>query len=326
MPKAVKPPALIPGSAIRIIAPASPIDEARLGKGCDELAWLGYAPRWDPRVLARQGYFAGSVEERLAVLEAALADPSAAAILCARGGYGSNYFLDRLNSRRLKSPKIFAGFSDVTWLQIFFWQKLRWVTFYAPMAAAGFDFGADVPGGYDADSFTRAVKETRKGWSLDLRGETLLPGKAEGIILGGCLTMIAATLGTPWELDTRGAILLLEDRAMKPFQVDRELMHLKQAGKLKAIRAIILGEFPECETAPGSPTVREVADRLLTPLRVPIVWGSPIGHTPRAMLTIPLGVRGRVVAHAAGRLDILEPACREPVAEMSRGGKPSKTR
>jgi len=326
MPKAVKPPALVPGSAIRIIAPASPIEEARLGKGCDELARLGYSPRWDPRVLARKGYFAGSAAERLAVLEAALADSSAAAILCARGGYGSNYLLDRLNPRRLKWPRIVAGFSDITWLEIFFWQKLRWVTFYAPMAAAGFDFGAGVAGGYDADSFTRAVTETRKGWSLDLRGETILPGKGEGILLGGCLTMIVATIGTPWELDTRGAILLLEDRAMKPFQVDRALMHLRQAGKLQAIRGIILGEFPDCEVVLGFTTVREVAERLLTPLRVPILWGSPVGHTPRPMLTIPLGIRARLVAQGAGRLDILEPACRAPAKEKSRGGQPSKKR
>ena len=325
MPKAVKPPALTPGSAIRIIAPASPVDEARLGKGCDELARLGYAPRWDPRVLAREGYFAGSVNERLAVLEAALADSSSAAIVCARGGYGSNYLLERLSLRVLSSPKIFVGYSDVTWLQIFLWQKRRWVTFYGPMAASGLDAGPGAADGYEAQSFIRAVTETAKTWPIDLQGESTLPGRAEGILLGGCLTMIAATIGTPWELETRGAILLLEDRGMKPFQVDRALMHLKQSGKFSGIRGIVLGEFFDCAGPPGSPTVREVCERLLIPLRVPIVWGAAVGHTPRPLLTIPLGVRARLVAHGAGRLEILEPACRKPRAEKRRGRASSKT-
>ena len=324
MPKPVKPPFLASGAAVRIVAPASPVEEARLGKGCDELARLGYAPRWDPRVLARQGYFAGSVEERLRVLTTALEEPSAGAIICARGGYGSNYLLEQLNPRRMKSPKVLVGFSDITSLQVFFWQKLRWVTLYGPMVAAGFDVGPDAAGGYHSDSFTRAVTETRKGWTIDLAGEAIFPGRAEGVLLGGCLTMLEATLKTPWELETRGAILLLEDRAMKPYQVDRALLHLRQAGKLRLVRGLVLGEFPECEPAAGSASVREVVERLVEPLGIPVVWGTPIGHTPRPMLTVPLGVRARLVAHGTGRLEILEPACREPARIKSRGGKPSK--
>lgn len=324
MPKTVKPPALAPDSPVRIVAPASPVEEERLGKGCDELARLGYPPRWDPRVLGRRGFFAGGVEERIAVLEAAFADPSAGAVVCARGGYGSNYLLERLRPQRLRAPKIFLGYSDITSLQIFLWQKLRWVTFYGPMAAAGFDEGAGTPGGYDAESFGYAVTETRKGWRMELRGETLLPGRGAGILLGGCLTMLVATIGTPWELDTRGAILLLEDRGMRPFQVDRALMHLRQAGKFHSVRGIVMGEFPDCAPPPGSETVREVAERLLVPLRVPLIWGSPIGHTPRPMLTIPLGVRARLLAQGAGRLEILEPACSAPKRKKLGRGKLSK--
>jgi muramoyltetrapeptide carboxypeptidase len=123
------------------------------------------------------------------------------------------------------------------------------------------------------------------------------------------MTLIEATLGTPWELDTRGSILVLEDRGMKPYQVDRVLTHLRQAGKFGGVRGIVLGEFPECPpTVPGSPTVRDVANRILSELKIPIVWGARVGHTPRPMLTLPLGVHARLHAHKAGRLEILEPA------------------
>jgi muramoyltetrapeptide carboxypeptidase len=120
---------------------------------------------------------------------------------------------------------------------------------------------------------------------------------------------VETTLGTSWELDTRGAILILEDRGMKPWQVDRALMHLRQAGKLNGIRGMVLGEFPECEPAlAGSPTVRDVSARILGPLGVPIVFGAPVGHTPRAMLTVPLGVKARLISTGEGKLEILEPA------------------
>jgi muramoyltetrapeptide carboxypeptidase len=142
-----------------------------------------------------------------------------------------------------------------------------------------------------------------------VHGETLLAGTAEGTVLGGCITLIETTLGTPWELDTRGAILLLEDRGWKPWQVDRALMHLLQAGKFEDVRAILLGDFPDTPaTVAGSPTVREVCERILAPLGIPVVFGAPVGHTARAMLTVPLGVRGRLVAQGEGLLEILEPA------------------
>lgn len=309
MTVAVKPPPLESGDAVRIIAPASPVEEDALRRGGAELERLGYEVKWDPRVLARQAYFAGSTEERLAKLLFALGDQSSQAVFCARGGYGSAYLLDRLEPRRLKLPKALIGFSDVTLLQIFLWRKKRWVTFYGPMAAAGFNKGADAPGGYDLESFQQAVTQASRGWKLDLRGETICFGQGEGTTMGGCLTLVEDTLGTPWEIQTSGAILLLEDCTMKPYQVDRALIHLRQAGKLKGVRAVVLGEFPECEPAVGGPTVRNVFERILEPLKIPVVWGSPIGHTPRPMLTIPLGVKARLVAQGSGRLEILEPAC-----------------
>jgi muramoyltetrapeptide carboxypeptidase len=313
MPQSHKPPALRPGDAIRVLSLASPVEQNRLQQGCDELARLGYLPKLDrASVLAQDGLFAGSASSRFNALKEALSDPAARGIFCARGGYGSNYLLESL-SVALASPKILLGYSDITSLQIFLWEKFRWVTFYGPMVAAGFDHGAGAPNGYDCDSLTQALAEMKRGWSIGLTGdraaEPLAAGVAEGILLGGCLTLVETTLGTPWELDTHGAIVVLEDCAMKPYQVDRALMHLKQSGKFRAVAGILLGDFPECDAAAGSESVKDIARRILAPLGIPIAWGAPIGHTKRPMLTLPLGVRARLSTVGSMQLDILEPAC-----------------
>jgi muramoyltetrapeptide carboxypeptidase len=127
-------------------------------------------------------------------------------------------------------------------------------------------------------------------------------------VLGGCITLLETTLGTPWEFDARGAILVLEDRGVRPYQLDRMLLHLRQAGKFKGVRGIVLGEFPDAGSTRAGVTIFDVCRRRLGDLGVPIVFGAPIGHTPRPMLTIPLGVRARLDASGEGRLDILEPA------------------
>src|SRR5271155_1537718 len=310
MPQTLKPEALRPADAVRIVSLASPVDPPRLQRGIEEIARLGYIPKLDAeRVLARGDFFAGSVADRGAALKEALTETSTRGIFCSRGGYGSNYLLDGL-SVALANPKILVGYSDLTSLQIFLWQKFRWIPLYGPMAAAGLDKGAGVPDGYDAETLTRALSETKQGWTIPLPGtETIMPGSADGVLLGGCLTLIETALGTPWELDTHGAILLLEDRGMKPWQVDRALMHLRQAGKFADVRGILLVDFPETvATVAGSPTVREVCERILAPLGIPVVFGVPVGHTMRPMLTVPLGVRGRLISQGEGVLQILEPA------------------
>jgi muramoyltetrapeptide carboxypeptidase len=309
MPQPLKPSALHPGDAIRILSLSSPVEESRVQKGCDELTRLGYTSKLDrASVLARHGFFAGTAAARIAAIREALHEPATRGVVFTRGGYGVNYLLEDL-SVALAAPKILLGYSDLTSLQIFLWQKFRWVTLYGPMVASGFDKGPGAPQGYDSDSLTRAVTETKREWSIDLRGESLAAGTREGVLLGGCLTLVETALGTPWELDTSGAMLILEDRGMKPWQVDRALMHLKQAGKLRNLAGIILGDFPECEGPAGSETVKDVARRILTPLSVPIIWGAPIGHTQRPILTLPIGVRARLSVEGSTRLDILEPAC-----------------
>lgn len=309
IPRPIKPPALRAGDAIRVLSLASPVKPELLRKGCDELAWLGYVAKADDAtVLARESYFAGSAPCRRAALERALMEPETRAIFCSRGGYGSNYLVDELKVDG-SCAKILLGSSDVTSLQIFLWQKFGWVTFYGPMVASNFQHGAGAPHGYDRESLLHALTGTERGWALDLHGESLVAGEAQGVLLGGCLTLIETSLGTPWELDTRNTILVLEDRGMKPYQVDRALMHLQQAGKFDGVAGIVLGDFPDCQAADGDETVRDVARRILEPLRLPLVWGAPIGHTERAALTLPLGVRASLSANGSARLNILEPAC-----------------
>jgi len=304
-----KPGALRQGSRIAPIAPASPAKEDRIAAGKRALERVGYSLT-PQRTMNPQGYFTGSPEERRAEFLDALRDASVDALIASRGGFGSAYLLEAGLPGSLPAIKPLIGFSDLTTLQIYLWQKHRWPSFYGPMLAAGLDQGWGMVNGCDLDSFQRALT-VNSGYAIDCRGEAIVSGSAEGIVLGGAMTLVEATLGTPWELDTSGAILLLEDRAMKPYQVDRVLLHLKHAGKFKNVRGIVLGDFPECEPpVPNSPSVRNVAQRILAPLGIPIVFGAPIGHTARPLLTVPIGVRARLTASASGTLEFLEPTVR----------------
>lgn len=311
MPQTLKPEPLRAGDTVRVISLASPVDESRLNLGLQEIERLGYKTKIDrERALARGGFFAGSIAERSAALKEALCESDTRAIFCSRGGYGSNYLLECL-SVALTTPKILLGYSDMTSLQVFLWQKFGWITFYGPMVAAGLDKRANSPEGYDSSSFTRAISETKQAWTIPLaQAETIMPGSADGTVLGGCLTLIETALGTPWELDTHGAILILEDRGMKPWQVDRALTHLKQAGKLRGVSGVVMGDFPDCEGPAGTETVMDVARRILGVMGFPVVWGAAFGHTKRPTLTLPLGVHAQLRADDTPRLEILEPACR----------------
>lgn len=311
MSKPRKPLALLPGSTIAVVAPASPAKEERIQRGCETLERLDYRVKRYGSKSNPEEYFSAPLAERRKHLQEAMTRPGIRAVLCSRGGYGSTEILDGLKTAGLKEPRIFCGFSDLTSVHIFLWQKLRWVTFYGPLVAGGFDAGPNATGGFDPDTFMWAMTATNSGWTAPLEGETLTRGRAEGTLLGGCITLIETSIGTQWELDTRGSILLLEDRGVKPYQLDRMLLHLKQAGKFEGVRGIVLGEFPESEPPEGSSvTVADVCHRLLGPLRIPIVYGAPVGHTPRPILTLPLGVHAKLHASGEGRIDILEPAVR----------------
>jgi muramoyltetrapeptide carboxypeptidase len=303
-----KPKSLAAGSRLGVFAPASPADSVAMIAGLAELKRHGF------KVVANQdskadGYFAGTDLERVTGFLGAVNSDQVDGLVALRGGYGSNYLLKFDIEKSLENIKAVIGFSDVTTLQIFLWQRGKWITFYGPMVAAGLNAGANKRAGYDESSFLQAVGRTESGWKLRLQGQPVLAGLSIGTVLGGCMTLLEATIGTPWELDTKDSILVLEDRAMKPYQVDRVLMHLKQAGKFEGVRGIVLGDFPECEpTVPGAPSVKEVCARILRPLGVPIVYGAPIGHTSRPMLTLPLGIKARLDADGEGMLEFLEPA------------------
>jgi muramoyltetrapeptide carboxypeptidase len=304
-----KPKALRRGSRFAVIAPASPGKPDRVASGQKELERLGFSVAPQDNLQA-DGYFASSPRERRDQFLNALGNSANDALIATRGGYGSVYLLEQDFPPLPVKPLI--GFSDLTTLQIYFWQKHRWAGFYGPMLAAGLDYGPGAPGGYDEASFRSALTTTSGTWTIPLDGEALQPGLAEGTLLGGAMTLLEATIGTPWEIDTDGAILILEDRSMRPYQIDRVLMHLKHAERLSRIRGMILGDFPDCETpVPGSPSVRDVCARILGPLNIPVVYGAPIGHTARPMLTLPLGVRARLDARRSGTLEILEPAVTE---------------
>jgi muramoyltetrapeptide carboxypeptidase len=306
--EARKPRALNSRSILMPFAPASPAEFSKVVAGAEELRRLGFHVA-DSTPLTPEGYFAGALSGRRNELVNELERDDVDALVAIRGGYGSNYLLDNLAIERSHSPKVILGYSDLTSLQAYLWKQYSWIGFYGPMLAAGLDAGDGAANGYDRESLLAAIGKTDDGWTLRLRGETLIGGEAEGRVLGGCMTLIETTLGTPWELDTRGSILLLEDRGMKPWQVDRALMHLKQAGKFEGVRGIVLGEFPECgPMMSGSATVRDVCARILGALGVPIVYGAAVGHTPRPMLTVPLGVKARLRAKGEGELEILEPA------------------
>ena len=308
MTAAIKPAPFVPGGLVRVISTASPADRDALGRGIAELERLGYHVRTGS-AMQPEGYFAGSTLRRKAELEGALQDPDARAVICARGGYGTATLLDEIRLPGRFRPKLLVGYSDVTMLQAYLWTRFHWTSLHGPMVAAGFNNGAGARSGYDLASFIDASAGKRDSWSLALDAEPLSRGEASGLLLGGCISLLETTLGTPWEFETRGAILFLEDRGVKPYQLDRMLLHLLQAGKFRGVRGIVLGDFPDSEPPQEcSPSVRDVCRRLLMPLRVPIIFGAPIGHTVRPMLTIPFGVRARLRAAGEGRLEILEPA------------------
>lgn len=291
-----------------VFAPAAGAEQIEVTAGLAELRRLGY--EFTPVQLpGPEGYFAGSMAARLDGFLKAVRHPEIAGLIALRGGYGANYLLDANLEKQLREPKCVVGFSDLTSLQTYLWQRCGWVTFHGPMVAAGLNRGADDSHGYDEESFVQALTNARSGWTLALAGQVIVEGEADGRVLGGCLTLLQTTLGTPWEIQTDGAILVIEDRGLRPYQVDRALMHLKQAGKFRGLRGIVLGEFPDCETAVnGSPSVRDVCERILRPFGVPIVFGAAVGHTRRAMLTLPLGVKGKLVGRGQGKLEILESA------------------
>jgi muramoyltetrapeptide carboxypeptidase len=303
----IKPRALRPGDKVGIVAPASNVNREMLEAGCDGLRRVGYEPFYFESILDRDLYFAGSVERRARELEDMFLRDDIRAIVCARGGYGSNYLPVTLDPGKIVAhPKILVGYSDITTLVCCMADSANFVTFHGPMVTKDFA----VADGVDLDSWQNAmggVTEWEIGEGSGAR--PLAPGEGEGILYGGCLSMLAASLGTPHEIRTAGTILFVEDIATKPYQIDRMLMQLKLAGKLKDVRGIVFGEMMDCRQSPTQDyTLEEVILRIVEDLRIPVAVGLRSGHVSRANITLPIGVKARLEVGSAVTLRILEPA------------------
>ena len=317
-----KPPALRRGDTVGIAAPASNIKRELLEQGCEALRRLGYKPFYFDSILEKDLYFAGSVERRARELEAMFTREDIRAIVCARGGYGANYLLNVLNRQKITSnPKIFVGYSDITSLLTSFVDSAGFVTFHGPMVTKDFVH----EGGVDIASWEAALTGLSQ-WELDLGADSgvkgLIDGEAEGILYGGCLSMLAASLGTPHEIRTAGTILFIEDVATKPYQIDRMLMQLKLAGKLDGVPGLVFGEMLDCrQSADQDYTLQEVILRIVGELGVPVAFGLRSGHVSRGNVTLPIGVRAALrVSGQRVSLRILEAAS---AAAGTRAGAPA---
>jgi muramoyltetrapeptide carboxypeptidase len=306
----VKPPALRPGDTVGIVAPASNVKRGDLEAGCEALRRAGYRPYYFESILEQDLYFAGSAQRRVRELEEMFAREDVRAIICARGGYGANYLLEALDLEKIKAhPKIFVGYSDLTTLLTYFADAAGLVTFHGPMVAK--DWAHE--NGVDGASWQSALAGTT-AWELHLGAGSgaigLVEGAAEGILYGGCLSILVASLGTPYEIRTEGTILFLEDVAAKPFQIDRMLMQLKLAGKLDDVRGIVLGEMRDCvQNANQGYTLEEVVLRIVGGLGMPVAFGVRSGHVTAGNITLPIGVRaGLTVRSGQVSLKILEAA------------------
>ena len=319
----IKPPALQPGDTIGIVAPASNIKRELLEAGCDTLRRIGYKPFYFDSILKKDLYFAGSANRRARELNEMFTRDDVRAIVCARGGYGANYLLETLNLENIKThPKIFVGYSDITSLLTYITDSVGLVTFHGPMVTK--DFAHE--DGVDSASWRLAVSGALD-WVFNMGPESgvkpLVEGAGQGILYGGCLSMLVASLGTPYEIHTVGTILFIEDMAEKPFQIDRMLMQLKLAGKFADVRGIVFGEMLDCvQRKDQGYTLEEVILRVVGDLRVPVVFGLRSGHVSHENVTLPFGVRAELqVSGPHMSFRILEPATTAlPSRHMARQG------
>ena len=312
----VRPKALRPGDTVGVITPSTPvIDPDRLALVPQTLKYFGLRAKVGKNVGRRSTDFASSVNERLDDLHAMFRDKEVNAVFALRGGYGAGHLLDRIDYDLIRrNPKIFLGFSDITALHLAIHKHARLVTFHGPVITSSFT-------DYTQQHFRKALFETQPVGKVtnphesnELRPRhtlrTIRPGKADGPLIGGNLSLITATMGTPYEIETRGRILFVEDVGEEPYRVDRMLTHMHLAGKLDNAAGVIFGECDGCAPNDYKPSFAspysfgESLDNILGKLKVPVLSGLTIGHTAD-QLTLPLGVMATLDADA-GTLDIKE--------------------
>ena len=307
-PRLRRPAALRPGDRLAVVAPASPCADEAVHLGSIELMSQGFEVTVDPRVFAQAGgYLAGEAPLRAAHLQEVFADPGIAGIVCSRGGYGSAQILPLLDADSIAaSPKVFVGYSDITAVHTFLQQRCGLVSFHGPMLEGRF---ADRTR-YDRDSFVRAVSVTEPMGALVPPGlEIWREGEASGILVGGTITQLAASLGTPFAFDPPpGCVLFFDEVNERPYRLDRLLTQLVQAGIIGRASAIVFNELPGCDEPGGEVRGADAVRRVLGGFTGPILAGFPSGHTPGATMTLPFGVHATVLGRGRPALVIEEAA------------------
>jgi muramoyltetrapeptide carboxypeptidase len=292
-----KPPPLKRGGRIGIVAPAGCVDPAAVEEGVEAVRKEGFAVELAPNVYRRKGYLAGDELARADDLVNFFQRADIDAIFCARGGFGSMQLLPHMINQ-LK-PKIFVGYSDITVLLNWFLQKFHMVTFHAPMVAMDIARGLSERA---KEHFWGLLTGEMREWKVEL-GEIIRPGMIEAEMIGGCLSLLVTTLGTPYEVDTTGKLLFLEDTDEKPYRIERMLTHLKMAGKLDRLSGLVFGDFTRCE-GEGTRDVRQVIGELFAEAPYPVVMGMAAGHG-QENLAIPFGVK-MALDGQAGTLSLSE--------------------
>jgi muramoyltetrapeptide carboxypeptidase len=303
VPSLRRPRAVRPGSRIALVAPAGPLDPVKFEANRLALERLGFETVARDDILARDGYLAGSDERRAREFMQFVCDPDVDAIVCARGGYGCHRIVDRLDAKAVRdAAKPLVGYSDITTLLLWQRKQAGLLGIHGPMLER-----KESLEGESGSALVRALQGT--GPLPRYAGRTLVPGWAEGRLVGGSLTVCVASLGTPWELDTRGAILMLEDVTELPYRIDRMLQQLRAAGKLSDLAGVALGSFKDCDDAryPEWPVERLLRE-VLGSLDVPVVMDLPFGHGGSNQ-PWPFGGRAALDADR-GELELLESAVR----------------
>lgn len=303
----MKPKSLKPGDTIGIIAPASHVQPEQREKALQLFSCFGYKIKLGESVCRQYGYLAGSDELRANDINRMFADPEVKAVFCLRGGYGTSRILPLIDYTLIRrNPKIFVGYSDITALHLAIHKKTGLVTFHGPMVA-------ELTKEADCLSWSvlfRNLTDPRPAGEYteppDMFQYTITGGTAEGPLIGGNLSLLVSTLGTSYEVETRGKILFIEEVGEEPYRVDRMLVHLRSAGKLQAASGIIFTECTDCkpEDPEKSLTIRQVLNELIKPLGIPSYYGLKAGHT-RPNLTLPIGVYARMNA-SEGWLRMME--------------------
>lgn len=303
----IRPRALRPGDLVGLAAPAGPVDERQLRRGAAELESLGFAVSVPEGLFEGRGFTAGNLERRLDELQRLFADDTVAAIWCARGGAGAGRLLWRLDEDLIRAhPKLIVGYSDITYLHLYL-GRLGLVTLHGPMVARELAEGA-----YDLPSLWHALTGEGTPYASgedDL--EPLRPGTGEGVLRGGCLSILAAAAGTPWALApaNEATILFLEDVDERPYRIDRMLLQLRESGALAGVRGIVFGDMKGCAPRLDEPyRLEDVLLEALEGLDLPVALGLSSGHTSSPAVTLPLGVRARLVCGDGASFEVLEPA------------------